>query len=457
MLIADPSALAVPVAAGRVHRHDGVAVRHTTLDAIRGLAVFGILLRNIFLFAIPASAYSVPYLWGDHETANLASWAFVEVFVEGAMRALFSILFGASALLILNGASGGAATVATVDRYYRRLLLLIALGVIHAYLLLWPYDILYAYGVFGLFLFPMRRFSPRALIAIAAALIVATGLVNAIEMQGSDTGKGDAVAISVPLDQAARLIPVAAGSGPDRTESDNPAGGDPRSDNAESDMEELFQLWQVEMLLRLGGYGENFLASAASAVEQQTTEMFGTHLGDIAALMLIGMALFKLDVLTGRRSLRFYLAMALVGYGIGLPLNFAETLAVLGVDTPLWAGDAWTDLTYDIGRVAVALGHLAAIVLWVRSGFFTVLTDLAVASGRMALTNYLGQTVICLALFYGFGFGLFGAFEHHQVLVLGVLIGLAQMIASRIYLIRFRHGPVESLVRRLAAHDRVAA
>lgn len=458
-----PAAVA-PVTAPR----DGEAVRFVTLDAIRGFAVFGILLRNIFLFGLPASAYAMPYLWGEHETANIAAWMGVELFVDGAMRGLFSILFGASALIILAGAAGGRTDVAAVDRYYRRLLVLIGLGLAHAYLLLWPYDILYAYGVFGLLLFPLRNASPRLLLSLAAIVLVVAAAANSLA-SGEEEDKA-ALARNMLEQALAAGIVIEAVDGTDGSE-DGPEGDSADADAAPADgadagaedqgtatsssesdeLEELYQTWEADVLSRMGGYLENFSESAGGAFEQQTSEMFRTHLADIGALMLVGMALFKLGVLTGRRSRRFYLGLASAGYGIGLAVNLLETLTPLGYGPAALSEVSFTDVTYDIGRIGVALGHLSAVVLAVRSGLFGFAVDLFAASGRMALTTYVTQSAICIFLFYGFGLGLFAAFEHYELLAIAAFIGFAQMVFARLWLARFAQGPIEWLVRRLAA------
>jgi len=134
-----------------------VPVRIEQLDVLRGFAVLGIFWVNIVVFGLPHGAYAYPTLFGTADELNLWTWAASEVFVEGTMRGLFSILFGASALIFLDEVRLGTGGVTVVERFYRRNLLLMAFGMIHAYFLLWPFDVLYAYGLFGLFLFPLRR------------------------------------------------------------------------------------------------------------------------------------------------------------------------------------------------------------------------------------------------------------------------------------------------------------
>jgi len=147
-------------------------IRILQLDVLRGLAVLGIYLINVISFGLPNGAYPFPVLLGQAHEANIAFWAFSEVFVEGTMRGLFSMLFGASAMVFLSEAKLASHGLELVDRYYRRTLLLILFGLIHAYLLLWPFDVLYAYGLFGLFLFPLRKLRAATLLVIGSLLLV---------------------------------------------------------------------------------------------------------------------------------------------------------------------------------------------------------------------------------------------------------------------------------------------
>ena len=125
-------------------------VRIVQMDVLRGFAVLGIYWINIFVFALPYSDYGIPEELNDNSMINLVIQVISEIFVEGTMRGLFSALFGASALIFLAEARLAASGLELVDRYYRRTLILIMFGVIHGYLLLWPYDVLYAYGLLGL-------------------------------------------------------------------------------------------------------------------------------------------------------------------------------------------------------------------------------------------------------------------------------------------------------------------
>ncbi len=153
--------------------------RIQSLDLIRGVALFGILLMNITLFGLPM-AYSDPTVYGGATGANLWAWIITTVGFEGTQRATFSILFGAG-LILLTSRLDSAGRVDAADIFHRRALWLVVFGVIHAYLILWIGEILYFYGLTALFMYPLRKLSSRALLSMAAAGLVLGALWNALD------------------------------------------------------------------------------------------------------------------------------------------------------------------------------------------------------------------------------------------------------------------------------------
>lgn len=157
--------------------------RINSLDVLRGFALMGILLMNITSFGLPGWAYDVPLgtmlpvFSGPHAKANTAAWMLRWIFAEGKMRALFSMLFGAGAVLLTDRAErrGGGDKVA--DIFLRRNMWLVLLGALHGYLI-WNGDILFWYGLTGLlFLYPMRKLAPRTLMKTAGWLLLVWVLV----------------------------------------------------------------------------------------------------------------------------------------------------------------------------------------------------------------------------------------------------------------------------------------
>jgi uncharacterized protein len=147
---ANPDAVG-PVASGE---------RIDALDTIRGVALFGILLMNVTAFGLP-NAYDDPSNFGG---------------IEGTLRSIFSVLFGAGVILLTSRMEARGAGILTADIYYRRNLWLILFGFVHGYILLWYGDILWMYGLVGLFLFPLRLLKPKHLITLGVAALALADL-----------------------------------------------------------------------------------------------------------------------------------------------------------------------------------------------------------------------------------------------------------------------------------------
>jgi uncharacterized protein len=113
------------------------------LDIVRGVAVMGILAMNIVAFAMPFNAYMNPAAFGSHGPADYASWLFSFIFIDGKMRGLFSFLFGASMLLVIDRAEAKGESPAGI--HFRRMAWLLFFGLIHFYLI-WYGDILIGYA-----------------------------------------------------------------------------------------------------------------------------------------------------------------------------------------------------------------------------------------------------------------------------------------------------------------------
>ena len=167
---------------------------------------------------------------------------------------------------------------------------------------------------------------------------------------------------------------------------------------------------------------------------------------DILSMMLLGMALLRLRVFHAERSLRFYGLLMLIGYAIGIPLNFWETEAYVKSGFDLIT---YYELlrTYDLGRIPIMLGHIGLIMLFYRSGIFRVLQNSLMAVGRMALSNYLLQTIIANIIFIGFA--QYGRMERYELYYIVLVIWVFQIVSSTIWLKHFAFGPFEWLWRSL--------
>lgn len=156
--------------------------RINALDVIRGVALLGILMMNIHGMGLPY-AYFEPTIAGGADGANLNVWIMNEMFFEGTMRGLFTMLFGASMILLTARLERNGAGISTADIYYRRLSWLLLFGLIHSYLLLWDGEILFPYAVFGMLLFPWRNMNPKGLLIAGLVLLFIGSIWNVRDYQ----------------------------------------------------------------------------------------------------------------------------------------------------------------------------------------------------------------------------------------------------------------------------------
>lgn len=405
--------------------------RIESLDVVRGFAVLGILLVNILAFGLPFRAYFDPTTDGAVQGIDFAAFVTTDLLAEGVMRALFSMLFGAGVAMLAAGPRPKPAGV-----YFRRQLLLLAFGVFDGLVLLWTGDILALYALAGLILYFLRNWRPRALFIAAGFVFAYLAMLYAAMFFALTVLPEQAAAVQARLNagEAASVAEQAL-----LTEWIELRANFYPPDAALANEAVKFQ----------GTWPEAFLANAAE-LWLLFTQAYPLFLfWDAAACMLLGMALYKNGTLQGRRSPRFYARLAAIGCATGLAVNGFETsMRTASGFAVQWVSGAST-VTHDLGRVALALGMAAGVTIICQRGWLTRTRRALAATGRMALTNYILQSVLGLAIFHSFGLGLWNELPRHQ-LYLVVLGEWALMLAfSAWWLQRFRFGPLEWLWRSL--------
>lgn len=152
--------------------------RIVLIDSLRGIALLGILLMNIPYFGLPEPAFDNPVLMNEMGTINYKVWYWVHMVPEGTMRAIFSMLFGGGILLFITRLEKRVEGLMPAEYFIRRQLWLVVFGLFNAFVLLWPGDILFQYGILGIVLFAFRRMQPKGLlIAAAVCLLLMTARV----------------------------------------------------------------------------------------------------------------------------------------------------------------------------------------------------------------------------------------------------------------------------------------
>ncbi len=413
--------------------------RIRALDVLRGVALLGILLMNIAGFGLVFMAYGDPTVQGGAEGLNLLVWKINNLFFEGTMRALFSMLFGVGMVLMTSRMINRGGGLEVADIYYRRTIWLLIFGVIHAYLILWPGEILFSYGLYGLFLFPFRN-APAKKLIIGVVVLIMFGFALQYYQYSANMDYYKKYELAQTFEEGAEM-PDEIREGKEAWEG-MMAEMKPDEDRIHKNTESMHKGY-LDLVL--------FLAPINRMV--QTSFNYDYNPWDVLPMMLLGIALFKLQVITASLRRRSYLLMMLMGYGIGVAINYYETSLLLNDNFSVLAFMK-SGLTYPFGRVAVAFGHIGLVMLFCKSGILGFLRNALAAVGRMALTNYIMHSVICAFVFTGIGFSLFGQLERYELYYVVGGIWLFQLILSPIWLKYFRFGPLEWLWRSLTYRER---
>lgn len=146
-----------------------------SLDILRGVAILGILVMNIYAFALPFTAYSNPLVMGGTDTLNLGTWFFTHIFFDQKFLSIFAMLFGAGIILMTGRAEVRGVGFGRI--FYRRQFFMLLLGAVHAYFI-WFGDILFMYAAVGMLAYLFRNRTPRTLIILACLFLPVTLLLS---------------------------------------------------------------------------------------------------------------------------------------------------------------------------------------------------------------------------------------------------------------------------------------
>ena len=384
--------------------------RIISLDILRGVAVLGILVMNIQSFSMPQAAYINPTAFGDLSGLNKWIWIFSHILASLKFKSIFSILFGAGVLIFTENATAKGKNCAAL--HYRRMAWLMVFGLLHGYLL-WYGDILFSYSLCGMLLFVFRGLPPRKLIWMGLGFFLVPMALDFL------------FAFSMPY-------------WPEETLGSTMQSWSPDAANLQHYLTAYGGSWMEQMELRVPGY--LFL---------QTGLFFMQTFWRVMSMMLLGMALFKWKVLSAELSRQTYLRITLAGLLLGF---FLEATGVALNFRMKWSMEFSMFLGKQfnyVGSVATALGYVGLVMLICKSALLRRFKTTFSAVGRMAFSNYILMTLICICLFYGHGLGWFGSVERKFQALIVVGIWIVIMIISPLWLRSFRFGPLESLWRSL--------
>ncbi|WP_057083181.1 DUF418 domain-containing protein YeiB [Dickeya solani] len=367
------------------------------LDFARGLAMLGILLMNIVSFGLPHAAYLNPAWQGPPSAADAWTWALMDMVAQGKFLTLFALLFGAGLQLLLKRGKRWI---------HARLFWLMVFGLLHS-LFLWDGDILLDYGLIGLVCYGLLRH------ADSTRMLLRTGVV--LYLMG--------LAMLVVLSQVL-----------------SPDGG---SFWQPGPAEVTYEAWWLTQ------GGPEAWHNRLSLLNESLLSLGIQYGWLLAGSMLMGAALMRSGWLRGQFSQRHYRRVALWLLPLALLINGLGIMAQWQLQWEYrWCG-LLLQIPREVGAPLQAVAYLALCY-----GFWPTLanwrlTRWVVDVGRMALSSYLLQTLICTALFNRLGW--FMQLDRWQLLLVVPPVWLCNLLTARLWLSAFRQGPVEGVWRWLTA------
>ncbi|MDI2587327.1 DUF418 domain-containing protein [Psychrobacillus sp. NEAU-3TGS] len=363
------------------------------IDGLRGLSLFGILLANMLIFQYG--------MWGKDEISYFSlsyldteAYKFIKIVVEGSFMPIFTFLFGYSLIKLVESLRKKEVR----ERWHlvRRFLLLIVLGILHS-TYIWEGDILFFYGLMGFFLFFFINRKVKTLIIWGAILFLLTSAMNYGVLEETK-------------EQAEKLSTYI-------TKTNDIYANGTYSEISYHRNNEMPPLFEEEFLMI-------FVIILAPFVT--------------APLFLFGMAAAKANLFTRPRTEQKWYKVGVVLLPIGLALKSAGVLL---------QENAWSAMLLNVGAQLLSVGYISLFAL-LFVAFSNSKVFLAFESvGKLSLTNYIMQSVICTSVFYGYGLGLFGKLGMLNSIILGLGIFVIQSVCSFLYLKKFRRGPLELLLR----------
>jgi uncharacterized protein len=435
-----------------------ISSRIPSLDVLRGIAVLGGLFISIWIFGGFTNNQQIGLLLKS-KGFDYRLFGTVDLLLDGKMRALIAIVFGAGMLLFLSKDSPKGVTPRS-DLFIRRQMWLILFGIINAVLLFWTNDILFHLGVMGILLFPFTRLKAKGLFIAALVTtlfycgklywkhaddkkaydkyLVIEGLEKKWAKDSTDRAKNKTAALPLKKDTLTKQQKQDKAAWTGMTAA---LKFDPKKDEGEN------------KAMRSTSYGKIYdhLLNRTQEREAQWTYTIG--IWDLSCMIFLGMALYKRGFFTGRLGNRFYWAAAMAGIACGLLLGWFRIhyQQISLPDYGKYLSRHWLpyNFFFPLERALTAFGYACAVIALINSGRLKWAWNALSAVGRMSLTNYILQTLVCSLFFTGVGMGYFGRLSQVQLYFFVIECLVVQTVFSICWLRYFHQGPLEWLWRCL--------
>ena len=389
---------------------------------MRGFAVMGILLMNIVGFAMPEMAYFSPAVYGGTDTPDIIVWALSFIFVDGKMRGLFTLLFGASMMLVVERAEANGQNAAKV--HFSRMFWLALFGLAH-FFFLWFGDILFLYAVVGCVAYfmvglPSETLFRRALLLYVIGIVAFGAMMGSLLYLQYQAGQPGASAFVIA-----------------------------QYEDAIADFLVDDAAVAAEVSLYQSGFSTIVMDKITNSLFQPLSGVVFSFM-ETLPLMMIGMALYKDGFFTGGWERAQYkswgIRFTLIGILLLVPMAIFQIRSDFEILRVLNVNFSWTAPSL----LLMTIGYACLLILLIQKYANASWMHRVAAAGRVAFSNYLGTSIAMTFIFYGWGLGYFGQVDRAALylLVLGAWINM--LLWSRPWLMRYRYGPLEWLWRSLA-------
>lgn len=408
------------------------APRLAVLDILRGIAILGILFMNINDMggSVFRSAMGEARGFG-WSSADQVAWWMRAVFADGTARCLLEMLFGVGMVILTDRAITRMNKWQVMRAYWVRNIVLFLFGVIHIVILLWPGDILHTYGLAALLAVLFRRWRPGWLLTAGLffgtlQLVAGGGYIAYTQTQRTSLAAVEAKQRSGQALSAA-----------ERTQLANAAKTKAERDKSRAENDALIR---DEDRARTGS-ARSWTQSAWDATwYMQSRFLEILFVWEALSTMLIGAALYKLGIIQGARSRRFYAWLLAGGYGVGLTCRAWSAAVTMRFDH----SQSVVFASQELARVATTLGHVALVNLLVLSVAGARVLKPFEAAGRTALTLYIAQTLICLWVLYPpWGLALYGQQGWAAMMLTALAVNAVLLWAATWWVKHYAMAPVE--------------
>ena len=435
-------------------RQVSLSERILSLDVLRGIAVLSALFVSVWVFG-GFSDNQRDLLLVKSKGTDYRLYGTVDLLFTGKMRALIAIVFGAAMIYFLNR-DDAPGKQPRGDIFIKRQIWLMVFGIVNAFLLLWPMDILFHLGLMGLMLFPFFRMTPKIL--FITALVITLIYSGKFFWDYSDDKKSySKYLVAVNLEKKYEKDSIAKAK----------AGQIVKKDTLTKFQKQDKQQWEGKIAgmkpdikkddennkaMRSNDYGKVWNQNIPTMQTHQAQWTYRFGIWDLAGMMFLGMMLYKLGFFSHAFSRNRYLLIALTGIAGGLLFGWIRIhfhqLALQDYEKYVKQYSLPYEFLFPLERALMAIGYSALLMALLSLGFLKKLWQAFSAVGRMALSNYILQTIICTIFFYGYGFGYFAKISQVNLYFFVAELTLIQVVFSVIWLKYFHIGPLEWLIRR---------